>query len=444
MSPIFPVACFNGNAPLPAKHVKTLALAAILLAAFCAAGTEQADLAKDVASGAMWSMDAQAFQQAYAPNARWVDAEKTTLRIANPAFTLGGLEPGETVVKFQDDRPASLQAMLFNKGDDLSASFTPKTFDAFVAHKKAALSAAFGTPGATWRPVAGDERGAVQFQAWQWKLKDAYARLEHHHSGAVNRGFLAEFVRVRTAREDSKPTATVARRDLKDNVKREGKRAVIDNIPMVDQGEKGYCVVATAARIFAYFGMEQVDQHELASAAGATAGGTSITAMRDALKNIARRFSVTVKNMDAIDSFAELQRLADAYNRAAQRLGEPKITISRNALAWRDFWDKAKPEPLKAARCKNAADAEKWLKPVRQWIDQGVPLCWCVQLGVVSEPVIGNQARGGHMRMIIGYDDEKQTVVYSDSWGKDHASKEMPVADAAAITVDRMALVLTR
>ncbi|MFR4224380.1 MAG: hypothetical protein ACLT38_12745 [Akkermansia sp.] len=40
---------------------------------------------------------------------------------------------------------------------------------------------------------------------------------------------------------------------------------VIQDIPMVDQGQKGYCVVATAARIFAYYGMDYVDQHELAS-----------------------------------------------------------------------------------------------------------------------------------------------------------------------------------
>ena len=60
---------------------------------------------------------------------------------------------------------------------------------------------------------------------------------------------------------------------------------------MVDQGQKGYCVVATAARIFAYYGMDYVDQHELASLANTSAdGGTNTAAMAENLK----------KNRDAL------------------------------------------------------------------------------------------------------------------------------------------------
>lgn len=58
---------------------------------------------------------------------------------------------------------------------------------------------------------------------------------------------------------------------------------------MVDQGQKGYCVVATAARIFAYYGMDYVDQHELASLANTSAdGGTNTAAMAENLKKSGR------------------------------------------------------------------------------------------------------------------------------------------------------------
>ena len=82
------------------------------------------------------------------------------------------------------------------------------------------------------------------------------------------------------ARGDASSRARKA--DIKQHVRKEGKRVVIQDIPMVDQGQKGYCVVATAARIFAYYGMDYVDQHELASLANTSAdGGTNTAAMAE-------------------------------------------------------------------------------------------------------------------------------------------------------------------
>lgn len=69
---------------------------------------------------------------------------------------------------------------------------------------------------------------------------------------------------------------------------------------MVDQGQKGYCVVATAARIFAYYGMDYVDQHELASLANTSAdGGTNTAAMAENLKKIGTRFQIRIKVLDS-------------------------------------------------------------------------------------------------------------------------------------------------
>jgi hypothetical protein len=50
-------------------------------------------------------------------------------------------------------------------------------------------------------------------------------------------------------------------------------------IPMVDQGEKGYCVVASLERVLRYYGAA-VDQHELAQLANSDGNaGTSMDAM---------------------------------------------------------------------------------------------------------------------------------------------------------------------
>ena len=65
---------------------------------------------------------------------------------------------------------------------------------------------------------------------------------------------------------------------------------------------------------------------------------------------------------------------------------------------------------------------------------------WSVQWGIVPEPKRLSQTRGGHLRLIIGFDEEKKTVIFSDSWGAEHTDKEMPMADAIAIPTGRQVM----
>ena len=62
------------------------------------------------------------------------------------------------------------------------------------------------------------------------------------------------------------------RGDLPANVVRKDGDVYIQGIPMVDQGQKGYCVVATASRVFQYYDIN-VDQHEMAQIANSSAEG---------------------------------------------------------------------------------------------------------------------------------------------------------------------------
>ena len=44
------------------------------------------------------------------------------------------------------------------------------------------------------------------------------------------------------------------------------------------------------------------------------------------------------------------------------------------------------------------------------------------------------QAKGGHMRLIIGYNNKTNEIIYSDSWGAKHAMKRMPSDNAFPMT----------
>ena len=66
-------------------------------------------------------------------------------------------------------------------------------------------------------------------------------------------------------------------------------------------------------------------------------------------------------------------------------------------------------------------------------VDAGFPLIWSVILGMVPEKGIP-QTAGGHMRLIIGYNEKTQEILYTDSWGAGHELKRMPLASAWTIT----------
>ena len=60
-------------------------------------------------------------------------------------------------------------------------------------------------------------------------------------------------------------------------------------------------------------------------------------------------------------------------------------------------------------------------------------MLWAVQLGIFSEHAIP-QAIGGHMRLIIGYNEKTGEILYSDSWGEGHGEKRMRTDRGYAIT----------
>jgi hypothetical protein len=84
-------------------------------------------------------------------------------------------------------------------------------------------------------------------------------------------------------------------------------------------------------------------------------------------------------------------------------------------------------------------------KVIPEYIDQGLPLLWCVLLdpgdtGVSPQPGQSKLPPGfsgprvGHMRMIIGYNPKTNGVIYTDSWGAGHERKVMTMAEAEAMT----------
>ena len=365
-----------------------------------------------------------------------------------PAPSVAVAANGRTVV-------AGIQVSIYNRGD--AGDLDQKKFDALVEQARTSLNTVTGV-----KPVdrGVDNTSAVPSKGLVWVtpasrfLLEWSATPENKVQGIEYR---AEFVRLKvtpaldqpkTALEQMRAagppaaaskTVTVHAADLPARLVKDADGGEwLPKIPMVDQGQKGYCVTAATERVLRYYGVD-VDQNELAQIANtSTTGGTSTSEMVGALRRLAGRFRVNVITEDELTYPLFLQEIND-YNRVAR--GAPKganvplIDTRANSLSYDAAINQMNGEVLREARTKlNPANVTRFEKDIQSHIERGIPLLWSVSLGLLPEAKLPPQTRGGHMRLIIGYNARTKEVYYSDTWGLGHELKKMPLADAWTMT----------
>jgi len=374
-----------------------------------------------------------------------------------------------------------VEVMLYNAGGTEQRVETPVAGGKLISHvrvDKTIEHAAFGeilktvrehlTASGAKEPKAVSERrkgqAALQFvQSWPKTDLPTRATLtwNYRQQGKKTETFKAGFIRVVVegpAALAGKPSGKGAKvvqaasggKKIADNVVRDPRGDVfIDNVPMVDQGRKGYCAAASAERVLKYFGLG-VDEHEIAEAAGTTAeGGTSVRAMKDSIESIGKRYKLAT--VVAYGDFAEnaakridgLEGEVKAYNKMAKKMKKPVIAEDvyvrhegNVTLFDPGAVDRAMdPEVRKEMRVNGMLKSKytRFLADLHQQVDKGIPLFWGLQLGIYPEPGIP-QAGGGHMRLIIGYNDKRKEILYTDSWGAGHELKRMPADWAFSVS----------
>ena len=432
-------------------------------------------------SSTLWQTAPDQFPAARAFRFRWVSTAHDAARTDFPALRLRDLPVAEVITRFSPGNattptsspgvapaPAAvavtgghtqlsgIQISIYNRGD--VGDLDQKSFDALVAQSKTALN--------DLTSVAAAERGAdngsaVQTRGLVWVtprsryLLEWSATPENKVQGIAYR---AEFIRLKITPEHDQPKTfldqlrtassatagaarpmTVRASELPARVVRDpdgGER--LPNIPMVDQGQKGYCVTAATERVLRYYGVD-VDQNELAQIANTdTEGGTSTEAMLAALKKLAGRFKVNVIT-EVMPTYADFLREIDDYNRVARNApkssGATLVDTRATPLSYETVYNQMKGDLLRDARTKlNPAYMTRFEHDIQAHLDRGIPLLWSVELGMLPEEKLNLQTRGGHMRLIIGYNAKTREVYYSDTWGMGHELKKMSLANAWTIT----------
>ena len=388
----------------------------------------------------LWSLSPDEFQQATRgmPFA-WTSDARDSARAARPEMSLFGQPVYEVVARFAGGKLSELSALFYARGD--AGDLGELAFRELLRNSTENISK-FTNAKLVVRGK--DASSAVKAEGLIWQTDKARFLLEYSFTREVKSRdipFRAEFVRLEVTPPEKKTGLLQAALSTgrtkfsgSAHVKKDAASGDVwlADVPMVDQGAKGYCVVASTERVMRYYG-NPVDANELAQVANTqTEGGTDPTQMNAALKKLAARLKVRVRPIEERNMRAILEMIKD-YNRAAKRLKKPEIPDQGSFYDMPRIYASMDYEVLKEARTRNRSELSRFQRTVQTNIDEGVPLLWSVQLGLAKEAEIP-QARGGHMRLIIGYNSTSQEILYSDSWGRGHELKRMAAADAWTIT----------
>ncbi len=456
-----------------ARRIPTAA-AALLLAAlllFCATpGTAPAaplpdnDLAPAIADASLFEQPLARIPAFQGAGYTWVETG-TILRFPDLDATFAAQPVGEVLARIAPNtsppHASALKISLYNRGDDGPISAT--AFGSKLTNTLIAISHAFLV-----RPAKADRRihptdARLVIGGFRWALPRTEVLLEYSTEPYANTFRpVPEYIRlsvrptVAVGPAATHPTAPgapafprrsafVPRPNAATNVTHPTPTSlVITNIPMVDQGEKGYCAPATVARVLAYYGHSHIDQHQVASWAGTTAdGGTSLKNMIPALRRrLPQECALNVQLAYELDT-KEFQDILRRYNQVARRnnlLPAQAILIGPNTIGMNNTLQALDTDTLREVRCRNAGAAIAWLGNLRRHLDKGQPVIWCIDSSRLPPPdPLSPDARfprGSHECLIIGYDANPSDprLFFSDSWGAVSSLRTLSVPDAMLIT----------
>jgi len=339
-----------------------------------------------------------------------------------------GVRPYSISLLGTPDNPRRLSVMFANKGDFggigqlTSAALTarggartrldgasrdllqklPGAIRADADAVEKALTALLGPEVPDRTPVAG--RTTERVKRWDWnghsfllsERERNYVALrvlptkEADASGAPDRTRDAELREQLKARIERRPNGDV----------------VLSDLPMVDQGPKGFCVPATMERVLRYLGIPS-DMYVLAMLGETDAGGgTSVDAMVESISGIVAQSGRRVETFSSNLRVTSVRRAIDQ--------GLPLLWTIKVAP---EFDEQLTQRAQQRAR---TGSVEEWKAALKNWRK------------VSGRPEIDR--RLGHICLITGYNAATDELAISDSWGPAFRERWITEDEAAWIS----------
>lgn len=412
--------------------------------------------------GKLWETKAEDFlTPELKPSFKWLSDKKDAARAPgynnSPVMTIFDFRIFEAIVNFdKDGLLKNVVISIYNRGD--AGEVEKGRFEKALEEVQKRLAAfAESEPG----PERKETINAKNIRTKVW-VKEPHYQVTLKWSATDERNpstFRGEYIQLEITKFDpqndprkksvhalAEKVQLADKETLLKNIKRsENGDVFIDNIPMVDQGQKGYCAVAAGERVLRCYGLN-VDQHLLAQLVDASdQGGTSPDKMVKTLKSIGGKYKVIYKNLYTDKNFQDLTALnkfISRYNTLAMK--EKKRTMDINLYKHQVgntvYYDDKKIITdfdsdlfVKCRAEKEPTDFKRFMFDVKENVDDGIPILWGVTLGIVKEPNLP-QKLGGHMRLIIGYNEKTKEIIFTDTWGAGHEFKKMSSDKAWAIS----------
>lgn len=176
------------------------------------------------------------------------------------------MQPITTFLEFNQANRPRLVFELWSKGDAYQTSLNPSRAVVAIRERLQQLDAAFRQSQRAHQRHQISGINALNLHQEKTLLPNQVQVVLRYKKGE----YLILEVQPVVSPEASNPQASLALKDrsaLKESVTRsEQGHVYVANIPMIDQGKKGYCAAATLARVLQYYGYA-VDQHALAELA---------------------------------------------------------------------------------------------------------------------------------------------------------------------------------
>ena len=366
------------------------------------------------------------------------DVSSKEVRLFGDGIRFHGFPTCEARVRFRDGRATDVFVSVFNKGDMKCLLRTSSAYR-YIADFKGMMTEN-GTPLSASEKVSIGANEWMDYYVWtesipKFILSCGYAR--------TSNDVVVEFVNVHMFVNEEECLPKTAEQFLVNRIEDDGD-VWIAGVPMVDQGQKGYCVPATLERELRYLGL-RADMHELALALQTKYRGSGGTPIEESMQGLDyATASASLNRIDCFEMSVSDDDVLQWYNMAAAEAGlralDPEDFLDEHEDEQGEIvstvnWDRLRSRMDRTVldKCRefDQHGLEMFAKGVQAAVDSGLPLVWCVKKSLPSEERFFSD---GHMRMIIGYNTDRQEILYTDSWGMGHELKRASIKKAFGVT----------
>ena len=338
------------------------------------------------------------------------EESKTDFMENHRAYPLGDENVlGEPVYTFAlyggTEKVESLSFVFLNQGDKPKIKYGGSMAEQIEASGMRVHDALIPKLGEPKRDSLGTSN--LREKVWRWDWNDHAIMLSLQEGNYVVLRIMSSDRAERGGRVEKLTEGGLKKRMASCVERRDNGDVVIRNIPMVNQGPKGYCSPATWERYLRYMGIP-ADMYLLALAANTgTGGGTYSSQMIEATRGLV---SANGRELDDIDSSLEPKEIAKYIDQ-----GLP--------IMWRL---NSNPGFRKAVKentaLRNGREEEEEEEEEEDTSGQ-------------DEETTGS---GGHICLIIGYNKQTGEIAISDSWGPEYAERWVKFHEARRVSYGYM------